>query len=101
MKSGDIDKALGIGIPKDLITVKEAARLVNNTHQNTVRRWIHKGKLPAYHLAGCKNFLVSRADVLALLQPHAEPVKVQFETRAEKSRRQREAERILREQGVG
>jgi hypothetical protein len=53
-------------IPSDLITVAQAARLVNNTHHAAIRRWILKGKLRAYTLAG--GVVVSRADVLAIMQ---------------------------------
>lgn len=59
-------------LPTDLITIKAAARLVNNTHRATIRRWILSGKLPAYTLAGGR-YLVSQADVLALIQPKVLP----------------------------
>ena len=52
------------GIPNDLITIKHAARLVNNTHVNTIRHWIHKKKLRAYRDGTC----VSRGAVLAIMR---------------------------------
>lgn len=58
-------------LPTDLITIKQAARLVNNTHRATIRRWILKGKLRAYTLG--KRYLVSTADVLGMIRPHVPP----------------------------
>ena len=57
-------------IPADLITIAEAAKLANNTHRSTVRRWIAKGKLRAYAIAGAR-WRVSRADVIALIELRA------------------------------
>ena len=59
-----------LSIPDDLITVAEAARLANNTHRSTVRRWIAKGKLRAYAIAGAR-WRVSRADVVVLIELRA------------------------------
>jgi excisionase family DNA binding protein len=56
-------------IPADLITVAQASKLLNNTHRATIRRWILRGKLRAYTLGGTR-WVVSRADVLAMIQPH-------------------------------
>lgn len=86
-------------IPSDLISVRQAAKLVNNTHRGTVRRWILRGKLKAYRLAGSR-YLVSRADVLNLIQPHINHVPDLPPTRREMTARDRETNRILREAGI-
>jgi excisionase family DNA binding protein len=83
-------------IPSDLISIKEAARLVKNTHVNTIRRWIHKGKLQAYKLTG-ERFLVSRADVLNLIRPHVEHKPELPPTRREMTKRQEYVARRLKE----
>ena len=55
--------------PRDLITPREAARLVG-THLSTVHRWLHSGRLRGWRRAGTR-YLVSRAEVLAVIQPVA------------------------------
>lgn len=87
-------------IPDDLITVKEAARLVHNTHTATIRRWVLNGKLQGYTLAGTR-WLVSRADVLALIQPLTKPRKAPaIESPRQRGRRERDTDRVLRAAGV-
>lgn len=56
-----------MSIPTDLLTPREAARLVK-AHLSTVHRWIHTGKLRAYR-RGPHRYLVSQADLEALLRP--------------------------------
>lgn len=85
-------------LPADLITIKEAARLVNNTHRGTIRRWILKGKLAAWKLAG-KTFLVSRADVLRMIQPHRNEEPQLPPTKREKTRREKYVQKRLKELG--
>ncbi|MBV9279425.1 MAG: helix-turn-helix domain-containing protein [Chloroflexi bacterium] len=50
-----------------LLTAAQAARLLG-VHLSTVRRWIARGKLPAYRV-GDKGVRVRYDDVLALLSP--------------------------------
>lgn len=83
-------------LPSDLISIKEAARLVNNTHRGTIRRWILTGKLPAWKLAG-RTFLVSRSDVLAMIQPHTIEKTRMPATRRELTGRQKYVQRRLKE----
>ena len=66
--------------PDDLIPPKAAATVIQ-AHVATIYRLIHSGQLPAYR-RGCRYF-VSRADVLAVLQPvqPAPPVDVYEEER--------------------
>ncbi len=85
-------------IPSDLITIKEAARLVNNTHRNTIRRWIQAGKIKAYTLG--KRFLLSRADVLNLIQPHVNHKSDSPPTKREMTEREKYVDKRLREVGV-
>lgn len=86
-------------IPGDLISVREAARLVNNCHVGAIRRWILSGKLRGYKLAGYR-YLVSRADVLNLIQPHVKHEPELPPTRREMTARQKHVEAHLRELGV-
>ncbi len=51
----------------DLITVREAARLVR-THVSCVYRWIGRGQLPAWR-RGPYRLLVRKGDVLRMLEP--------------------------------
>ena len=84
--------------PTDLISIKDAARLANNTHRATIQRWIHSGKLPAWKLG--KRLLVSRADVLAMIQPFTP--RERFRPATAKANRQHEewADEVLRKAGV-
>lgn len=86
-------------IPSDLISIKQAARLVNGTHVATIRRWIHAGKLPAYRLAGTR-LLVSRADVLNLIQPHVKHTPSLPPTKREMTQRQKRTRAILEREGL-
>jgi excisionase family DNA binding protein len=54
-------------VPEDLITPRAAAKILR-AHVGTIYRWILSGKLPAWRRAGAR-YLVSRADVEALLAP--------------------------------
>ncbi len=85
-------------IPSDLITTKEAARLVNNTHRNTIRRWILSGKIKAYKLG--KRYLLSRADVLNLITPHIVHKPDLPPTKREMTAREAYVDQRLREVGV-
>ena len=58
--------------PDDLLTVLEAARLLDVTVQ-TVHEWKRRGLLK-YHKLGSRSYL-KRADVLAALQGHQRTVK--------------------------
>jgi excisionase family DNA binding protein len=53
---------------RDLITLRQAAEWVG-VDPTTLRRWIAKGKLPAYRIAGTRNLRLDRAEVEALLLP--------------------------------
>lgn len=86
-------------IPSDLITTKEAARVANNTHIATIRRWIHSGKLKGYRLAGYQ-FLVSRADVLNLIQPHVKHKPAAPPTKREMTQRQKRTRDTLEREGM-
>jgi excisionase family DNA binding protein len=52
--------------PTDLIRILDAARLID-THPGTIRRWLRSGRLRGYRRVG--RYLVSKADVLGLVQP--------------------------------
>ena len=52
---------------EELLTLQQAARMVLR-REETVRGWIHTGKLPAKKLPG-GHYRISRADLLAMLQP--------------------------------
>lgn len=86
-------------IPGDLIDTKAAARLIHNAHIATIRRWIQTGKLKAYRLAG-RRFLVSKAEVLQLIQPHV-VVNTPPPITRELTDLQKRTKRILEERGVG
>jgi helix-turn-helix protein len=96
------DKPTGPDVPDDLIDTKAAARLAH-THINTVRRWMIKRKIPAWRRTG--RWFVSRADILALWQHHAERPQEAKQpaptTRRHRNARQRWAERVLKEAGIG
>jgi excisionase family DNA binding protein len=70
-------------LPEDLMTTKEAARLLKTCPQ-TILRWILKGKLPGYRIG--YRWRVSRAELLAM---------VRHQTPAEAQARQAEAKKLL------
>lgn len=80
-------------IPDDLITPREAARLVR-AHLSTVHRWIQHGQLPGYR-RGRHRYLVSRADVEGLLN-RVQPVGVVATTAQEEREYQETMERLRR-----
>lgn len=55
--------------PSDLINLKEAARVAGGVHPTTVRRWIFRRMLKAYRRPPSGVLYVSRAEVVALVQP--------------------------------
>lgn len=55
-------------LPDDLLTMKEASRICNNCHVNTIRRWILSGKIQGYRI-GSRKMLVSKRDLLAIIRP--------------------------------
>lgn len=57
----------GLSTPDQLLTASQAARLLD-VHISTIRRWIGKGKLPAYRV-GDKGVRIRYDDVLSLLSP--------------------------------
>ncbi|MBF6236646.1 helix-turn-helix domain-containing protein [Nocardia otitidiscaviarum] len=57
------------GQPNDLINLRDAARLADEVHPTTVRRWIGKGMLKAYRRGPSRVLYVSRAEVVSLMQP--------------------------------
>lgn len=57
---------MGEAVELDFLTVEEAAEALR-LQPVTIRLWIRKGKLPAYH-AG-RRLLLRRADVAALVKP--------------------------------
>ena len=50
----------------ELLTVSEAARLTKR-HQNTIRRWIYQGHLPAQKVGRLGHFRIRRGDLEAAL----------------------------------
>jgi excisionase family DNA binding protein len=83
-------------LPSDLITPKEAARLLR-VHVSTVHRWIRDGRLHAYKRA-TERYLVRRADVEGMVR---EVVPLPEVTRlTDERRRAEEAVARLREKGV-
>jgi excisionase family DNA binding protein len=57
----------GDGLPDDLITPNQVARLLK-VHISTVYRWCLSGRLPSYRRAGWR-FLIRRSDVRTILEP--------------------------------
>ena len=55
------------GKPDDLLTIAEAAKLLN-VHVNTVRRWSNKGVLKTYRLGSRGDRRLKRADIEKLLR---------------------------------
>lgn len=56
-------------LPEDLIPLKDAARLANDVHPKTIRRWIDRELLKAYRRGHGRALFVSRSEVVALMQP--------------------------------
>lgn len=56
-------------VPGDLIKLREAALVADGVHPTTVRRWIARGILKAYRRLPSGALYVSKADVIALVQP--------------------------------
>ncbi len=54
-------------IPQDLVTPKQAARMLNR-HTSAVYRWVQSGRLRAFQCAG-QRLLISMADLAKVLQP--------------------------------
>jgi len=54
-------------IPRDLITINEAARQ-RQVHHRTIRRQIAEGKIPAYRVGGTA-VRISQADLDAQVRP--------------------------------
>lgn len=52
----------------EVLTAKQAKALLQISH-STLRRYIRKGKLKAYRLAGERDLRFKREDLLALLEP--------------------------------
>lgn len=92
--------------PSDLITITEAARLIpgsrpgKRTHNATVIRWCQNGILRYWKRPGRTKrlFVVSRADVLALLEPgpHNDRVKNAPTARREQIEAERRQDAITR-----
>jgi excisionase family DNA binding protein len=90
--------------PDDLITLKQAARVANGTHKNTVLRWILDGRLPAWRIGTGRMYYVSRADVLAMIRRveiEPNPIKGVGPSRTQIDRQDREAAARLKAMGVG
>lgn len=85
-------------VPDDLITPKAAAKLVN-VHISSVYRWVLSGKLKGYRRAGSR-YLVSRADVLGMIQPVEVEAPDRPRTRREEEEAARRAVEELRRQGI-
>jgi excisionase family DNA binding protein len=89
-------------LPNDLIKPGEAARLLD-MHCASIYRMIQAGKLRAWRKASC-HLLVSKADVLNLIQPVRPVAPIPHETpsREAKAKAQRDAftDRILRNAGL-
>lgn len=84
-------------IPDDLITAKEAAKLLTVT-AHTIRAWARAGKLPAFH-AGTR-LRISKADVLAMLRRVEVAGKPMLPTKAEATAKAMRVDKILREAGI-
>ncbi|MGY4100498.1 hypothetical protein ACW2Q0_13230 [Nocardia sp. R16R-3T] len=55
-------------LPDDLISLRDAARVADDVHPTTIRRWISRGMLTAYR-RGPRKLYVSRGEVAALVRP--------------------------------
>lgn len=87
--------------PDDLLTPKQARRIAS-VCLKSVYRWIRRGLLPAYRRAGTR-YLVSEADVRALLRPVETPAPAAATPAAlsaAASRRHRQAVANLRRMGL-
>jgi hypothetical protein len=93
-------------LPEDLIGVKAATALIPSpvpgakTHLSTIYSWIRKGKLRCWKRDRYR--LVSRAELLALLEPQPLPVGARaVETSADERRRvSAETKRGLERAGI-
>ncbi len=60
--------------PNDLVSITEAAKLLPGSrpgramNRHVLRRWVRAGRIPSYRLGS--RYFVSRAEVVALVQPH-------------------------------
>jgi excisionase family DNA binding protein len=79
-------------IPSDLITLREAGKLLG-VDPATVRRWTFIGKLVGYRIVG--RLRVSKAELMAVVEPI--PVVPLPRTRAEVAAEEAEVDRVLRE----
>ena len=52
----------------DLLTAREAAKLLPSTSAQTILRWAREGSIPAVRLPSGRVFF-SKVDVLAMLEP--------------------------------
>ena len=86
-----------MSVPADLITPKEAAHLAG-VHTTTLLAWVRAGKLRGYRRAGSR-YLVSRADVLALITPVEVVPEVRGRTAAEQELAAAMAAERLRRRG--
>lgn len=84
-----------LSTPADLITPRRAARIVG-VHISAIYRYVLKGKLRGWRRAGSR-YLVSEAEVRALIQPVVVEVEEEIRTRAEeKDAAQASLERLRR-----
>jgi excisionase family DNA binding protein len=87
--------------PEDLITPKEAAAILH-CHPGTVYRYIEREELHAWKRGSGRRMLLSRAAVVALLEPvGAKPKEEVVPTRKQESARQRRTREILAKAGMG
>jgi excisionase family DNA binding protein len=87
--------------PADLIPLGPAASILHVT-PSTLWRWVVRGKLRSWKRAGTR-YLVSRADVLELLQPvhtRTRDVSSKGEREREREARQKHTQEILRQHGL-
>jgi excisionase family DNA binding protein len=82
-------------IPADLISPREAAKLLS-TSESTIRRWC-RGKLPAFKVGG--RLRVSRADVMAMFRRVETPGPT-IQTRAEVEQREKWIDETLKKARV-
>jgi excisionase family DNA binding protein len=87
--------------PADLMTTKAAARLVNNCHPHTIKRWVYKGRLRGYRIGPGNVLFVSRADILAMIRVVEPKERHPMPATAKEIRQDEEwVDRALREAGV-
>lgn len=92
-------------LPDDLIGIKAATKLIPSpkagasTSLSTLYRWINKGKLRCWKRDRFR--LVSRAQLLALLEPQPLPIGAPVPTSIEERRKvSAETARILKKAGI-